>query len=104
MKTVVIICPRKCNIKFLYDFGCDHSYTYTPTSAFLKVLNEIEWLQSKVVSISNKNYDFGFDSVDKDVIEIEFEYKWKERKLFHRVITKLLMRKDIAKTYFIKMI
>lgn len=104
MKTVVIICPKKLTIKYIHEFGYDHEYTYTPTSTFLKVINEIEWLQSKVVSLSNSNYDFGIDSVDRDVVKLTFEYKWKERKLFKRILASLLMREDITKTYFIKMI
>lgn len=103
MKTVVKIVPKKYNMKYLNDYRQEHTYTFTPTSVFLKVLNEIEYLQSKVVSMSSKLYPLGIEFVEKDVIELMFKYKWRERKIFHREIIKLLMREDIAKAYYIEM-
>ena len=43
------------------------------------------------------------DCMDKDGLEILFEYKRRERKLFQKEITALLMQEDVAKTYYSKM-
>lgn len=107
MKTVVKIAPRMFNVKW-EDDGWVCRYTYTPTSKFLKVLSEFKWLHSKVVFVSNYHQDevcrdFGNDCVDKDGLEILFEYKRRERKLFQKEVTTLLMQKDVAKTYYSKM-
>lgn len=107
MKTIIKISPRKYPIN-TEDFS-DRRYKYIPTSAFLSVLKEIDYLSSKIVSITNLPwtkiyYDFKDSAVDSDGVEIVFEYKRKERKLFTRVLTFLMMRDDIARAYCVKFV
>lgn len=103
MKTIIRISPRK------YPINSEGRCKYTPTSAFLPVLKEIDYLSSRVVSITNLPWtttmnDFEDSVVDTDGLEIVFEYKRKERKLFTRVLTFLMMRDDIARAYCVKFV
>ena len=73
MKTIIRISPRK------YPINNEDRCKYTPTSAFLPVLKEIDYLSSRVVSITNLPWtttmnDFEDSVVDTDGLEIVFEY------------------------------
>lgn len=107
MKTVVKIAPKTEYTEFID--GDLYRIEYKPISVFLSVIKEADWLYSKIVSVSNMDWynthvDLGYDCVEKDAIMLIFEYKRKERKIFHKSIVALLTREDISQNYCFKII
>lgn len=107
MKTVVKIAPKTEYTEFIDRDS--YRIKYKPISVFLSVIKEADWLYSKIVSVSNMDWyntcvDLGHDCAEQDAIMLIFEYKRKERKIFHREIVALLTREDISQNYCYKII
>lgn len=105
MKTVLKIAPKQEYTEFI-DRDL-YRIKYIPISIFLSVIKEVDWLYSKIVSVSNMDLydthiDLGEDCAEQDAIMLIFEYKRKERKIFHRAIVALLTREDISQNYCYK--
>lgn len=107
MKTTVKIAPKTEYTEFI-DRDL-YRIKYIPISIFLSVIKEVDWLYSKIVSVSNMDSldvhkNLGFNCVEKDAIMLIFKYKRKEREIFHRAIVALLTREDISQNYCYKII
>ena len=107
MKATVKIAPKTEYTEFI-DRDL-YRINYRPISVFLSAIKEMDWLYSKIVSVSNMDLyythvDLGEDCAEQDAIMLIFEYKWKERKIFNREIVALLTREDISRNYCYKII